>query len=443
MLLDVRYTLVGDTAVAYAVIGEGPVDLLIAPPVNSHLDIQAELPEWLDFHRSLGRFARVMVFDKRGTGLSDPLPGTGVSTLEERVDDMMAVMDAVGSRRAAIMGYGEGGAAASLMAATYPDRVSHLVLLNTTACLRKRDDYPWGWDPVETPMSNWLANFGKPDPKVIGILGSTFNQEARIRDWGTKWVRSGSSPGLYRALQRVAMEIDVRRVLPTIGAPTLVMHCAGNQVLLPENGMYLARHIPNARYVELAGDEHYPFLGDNAHLLAEIEEHLTGARTIEEAERVLATVLFTDIVDSTQTAARMGDREWKALLSRHHDAVRTEIARHRGREIATAGDGFLATFDGPARAVKCARHVHDAVEPFGIKLRAGLHTGEIELHDDTIAGIGVHIAARVASLAGPGEVLVSRTVKDLVAGSGITFADRGTHELKGVPEPWQVFAADA
>ncbi|HVL90419.1 MAG TPA: adenylate/guanylate cyclase domain-containing protein [Actinomycetota bacterium] len=440
MLFDINYALVGETAVAYTVIGDGPVDLLIAPPVNSHLDIQSELPEWVEFHQRLGQFARVFVFDKRGTGLSDPLPGTGVSTLEERVDDMLAIMEHAGSERVAVMGYGEGGAAAALFAATHPDRTSHLILLNTTACLRRRDDYPWGWDPVDTPMANWLANFGKEEPLLKARLGSALS-DPRIRMWATRWVRSSSSPLLYRALQKVAMDIDVRKVLPAISAPTLVMHCTDNHILDPQNGRFLAAHIAGARFVELPGDEHYPFLGDNAALIAEIEEHLTGSRTVEEAERVLATVLFTDIVDSTQTAARMGDREWKTLLTRHHEAVRDEIARHRGREIATAGDGFLATFDGPARAVRCAWNVHKAVEPYGIRLRAGLHTGEIELHGDTIAGIGVHIAARVASIAGAGEVLVSRTVRDLVAGSGISFVDRGRHTLKGVPDEWEIYAA--
>jgi len=441
VLFDIHYASVGETAVAYVSIGDGPVDLLIAPPVNSHLDIQSELPEWLEFHRRLGSFARVLVFDKRGTGLSDPLPRTGVSTLEERIDDMLAVMEHAGSDRVAVMGYGEGGAAASLFAATHPDKTSHLILCNTTACLRKRDDYPWGWEEQDTPMTQWLSTFGKHNPELFRRLGIAFD-EPRIREWGTRWVRSSSSPGIYRALQRVAMDIDVRTVLPAISAPTLVMHCTDNHILDPQNGRYLAEHIAGARYVELAGDSHYPFLGDNAALLAEIEEFLTGSRTNEEAERILATVLFTDIVDSTQTAARMGDRDWKALLTRHHEAVRTQIARHRGREIATAGDGFMATFDGPARAVRCAWCIHDAVDPLGVRLRAGLHTGEIELHGETIAGIGVHIAARVASIAGPGEVLVSRTVKDLVAGSGIHFGERGARTLKGVPEPWEIYAAE-
>jgi pimeloyl-ACP methyl ester carboxylesterase len=437
-----RYATVGEAAVAYQVLGDGPGDLVVAPPVYSHMDLQWEERHFAAFLERLASFSRLILFDKRGTGLSDPLPRTGAPTLEERMDDMIAVMDAVGCKRAALFGYGEGGPTCILFAATYPDRTTQLVLCNTAARLLRAEDYPWGWEPSATPMDEALADYANPDLEVFYRSAPSHMNDPGFRDWWIRLLRASAPPGVYRALQRVAMDIDIRRVLPTLSMPTLVMHRADNRIVEVGNGRYLAERIPGARFVELPGADHHPWMGPSEPVLEEIQEFLTGTRPSPEHDRVLATVLVTDIVGSTERAAALGDRRWREVLEEQRAVVRLQLERFRGREIDTAGDGFLCTFDGPARAIRCALAVVECVRPLGLEVRAGLHTGECEMVGDGIAGIAVHIGARVAALAQPGEVLVTSTVRDLVAGSGIRFADRGEHALKGVPDPWRIFAAE-
>jgi class 3 adenylate cyclase len=353
------------------------------------------------------------------------------------MDDVRAVMAAAGCERAALIGVSEGGPMSALFAATYPDRTAALVLYGTFAEFRS-------WVPTPEHLEHFLhaidATWGTGESLLH--LAPSVADDPRFRRWWARHERLGASPGAAMDLMRMNSEIDVRHVLPAIRVSTLVLHRSGDVFVDVGGGRYVAAHIPEAKYVELPGVDHPPFVGDAEAVLQEVEEFLTGVRPAPEPDRVLATVLFTDIVRSTERAAELGDRRWRDLLGAHHTAVRRELERFRGREVDTAGDGFLATFDGPARAVRCARAIHDAVRPLGIELRAGLHTGEIELLGDDIGGIAVHIAARVAALAGPGEVLASSTVKDLVAGSGLRFEDRGTRALKGVPDEWRLFAAE-
>jgi class 3 adenylate cyclase len=443
MTIDIRYARVGEQYVAYALSGSGPVNLVLAPPVVSNIEVEQDDPYYRRFVERLGSFASVAVFDKRGTGLSDPIIGTGVSTLEQRMDDILAVMDALRWEQVALLGYAEGGSLCMLFAASYPERVSSLILVNAAARLLKADDYPWGWEPATTPMHEAAAKWGRVDYPFL----ERFSPGMRTHpDWDefvrhhARWQRFGASPGIFLALQRVAMEIDVRGILPAVRCPTLIMHRRDNRIVEVGNGRYLADHIPDSKYIELPGADHYPWHDDADTVLDNVHEFITGHQPAPELDRVLATILFTDIVGSTARAASMGDHAWKDLLNQHHTIVRRELARFRGREIDTAGDGFFATFDGPARAVKCALSIRDAVRTIGLEIRAGLHTGECEIMGSNIGGLAVHIGARVASRAEPSEVLVSSTVRDLVAGSGITFADRGVHELKGVPEEWHIFA---
>jgi class 3 adenylate cyclase len=351
------------------------------------------------------------------------------------MDDVRAVLAAAGSERAAVLGMSEGGAMSALFAATYPDRTAALVLYGTFAEFRS-------WVPTEEHLTHFLHAIaetwgtGQSLPHFVPSLAD----DRRFRSWWARYERRGASPGAAMDLMRMNSEIDVRHVLPTIRVPTLVLHRTGDVTVDVEAGRYQAAHIPGAKYVELAGIDHLPFAGDSEAVLQEIEGFLTGARPVPEPDRVLATVLFTDIVGSTELAARLGDRRWRDLLDAHHAAVRSELSRFRGREVKTAGDGFLATFDGPARAARCAVSITQVVRPLGLEVRAGVHTGEVELMGDDIGGIAVHTGARVAAEAGSGEVLVSSTVKDLVAGSGIEFDDRGAHTLKGVPGEWRLFA---
>jgi class 3 adenylate cyclase len=434
-----RYAKTGDVHVAYQVVGAGGIDLVYVPGWISHLEYAWEEPSYARFLNRLTSFTRLIMFDKRGTGMSDR--DAGLPTLEERMDDVRAVMDAVGSERAAIFGTSEGGNMSVLFAATYPERTIALVTFGIFAKRIWSDDYPWAPTPEEREA--WYAKLEREwgGPTELETLAPTKVSDQRFAAWWGSYLRMGASPQAALTLARTNTQIDIRDVLPTIRVPTLVLHRTEDRDVSVEEGRYIAGRIPEARLVELPGQDHLMFAGDQDALLDEIEEFLTGVRRGPDPDRVLATVLFTDIVGSTARAAEVGDRGWHDLLERHHAVVRRALGRFRGREVDTAGDGFLATFDGPARAIQCARAIMEGVGELGLEVRAGLHTGECERAGDRVRGIAVHIGARVASLARPGEVLVSSTVKDLVAGSGIRFEERGERELKGVPGRWRLFAA--
>ena len=434
----------GEVNIAYQVVGEGPLDLVFVSGWVSNLDLMWEDPSYARFLRRLASFSRLILFDKRGTGLSDRVPETDLPTLEARMDDVRAVLDAAGAERAALLGHSEGGPMCLLFAATYPERTNALVLIGTYARRLIGEGYPFGATPEA--YDAFLAEIadGWGGPVGLEVRAPSLADDERFRTWWSDYLRMSASPGAALALTRMNGQIDVRPALRTIEVPTLVVHRSGDRALPVEGARYIAERIRDVRLVELPGDDHLPFVGDQDAILDEIEEFLTGARRGAESDRVLATVLFTDIVGSTERAVELGDRDWRDLLDSHHLLVRRELERWRGTELATAGDGFLATFDGPARAIRCACGVRDAVRGLGLEIRAGLHTGECEVRGDTIAGIAVHIGARVAALAAAGEVLVSSTVRDLVAGSGIEFDERGEHDLKGVPGRWQLYSvADA
>ena len=437
-----QYALSGDVAIAYQVFGSGPLDLVITPGAVSHVELQWENRHAARFLERLARFARVLIFDKRGTGMSDRV-ATG--TLEERMDDVRAVMDAAGSERAALFGVSEGGPLSILFAATYPARTQALLLFGTFARIGRGPDYPFGRPREEImPLYDQLVRtWGEPNPAFLESATPSLADDPELLVWWAKYLRVSASPGAFFALMRMNLDIDVRHVLPSIHVPTLVLHRTGDRVVEIGRGRHLAEHIADATFVELPGTDHFSFVGDTDAIVDEVEEFLTGTRHAPEVDRVLTTVLFTDIVGSTARAAALGDHAWGELNARHYTLARRELARYRGREVNTAGDGFFATFDGPARAVRCAAALRDAVRPLGLEVRAGLHTGEVELHGDQVSGLAVHIGARVGALAGAGEVLVSSTVKDLVAGAGITFEDRGGQVLKGVPGEWRLFAVTA
>ena len=435
---DVRFARSGDVDVAYRVVGDGPIDLVYVQGWVTHLDVYWELPAFRRYSEQLGEFTRLILFDKRGMGMSDRVPGT--TTLEERMDDIRAVMDAVGCERAAVMGESEGGPLSMLFAAAHPERTVALVLQGAEVRERTDEDWPWGEDTAEAfeaAMASVPETWGRGSG-IYTIAPSLVGQDWP-QEWWSRVQTHAMTPGSAEAFMRMAFEIDVRHVAPSINVPTLVVHTVGDRVCHVENARFLARTIPDARYVELPGDEHVPWF-DSELALGEIREFLTGRRETATPNRMLATVLFTDLVGSTARAAELGDRRWRDVLEQHHAAVRRELVRYDGREVDTAGDGFFATFDGPARAIRCAQTVVDAVRPLGLAVRAGVHTGEVELADGKVAGIAVNIGARVAGLANAGEVLVSGTVKDLVAGSGLGFEDRGSAALKGVPGEWRLFA---
>jgi class 3 adenylate cyclase len=399
-----------------------------------------EEPSISRFLLRLARFCRVLCFDKRGSGVSDALPLASLPTLEQWTDDVRAVMQAAGTARAALFGHSQGGQMAMLFAATYPAQTSALVLADS--CARQYDDpdQPGDFSVAERQLSLDRVESQWGTAATLDFLAPSLARNERFRHWYGRYERLSLGPRMVRAVVAADFENDLRAVLPAIRVPTLVLHRAGNRFIDVRHGRYLAEHITGARFVELAGEDHLFHAGDGEAMLGEVEEFLTGVRSVAEADRVLATVLFTDIVGSTERAAALGDRAWHELLDAHHAIVRRELDRHRGREIQFQGDGLLATFDGPARAIRCACAISQAVRSLGLEIRAGLHTGEIELAGSTIRGIAVHIGARVAAQAGAGEVLVSSTVKDLVAGSGIGFLDRGSHALKGVPGAWTLFA---
>ena len=440
MVPETRYARSGNLHIAYQVAGEGPVDLVFVHGWISHIEHLWEEPSRARLLNRLASFSRLILLDKRGTGLSDPVPLDKLPTLEERMDDLRAVMDAAGSQRAALLGTSEAGALNLLFSATHPDRTAALILLNSYARLTWAEDYPCGIrsNDAERLLEAIESGWGK-GVAFEALVASQSDNEV-MRNWWARYQRQAASPGTAVTLLRRAFDTDARGVLSAISVPTLILHKAGDPFTGPEHGRYLAERIPAARYVELTGIDHLFFAEDSARLVAEIQEFLTGVRDASEPDRVLATVLFADIVGSTELAAKMGDRRWQDIIQSYYAAVRDELARFRGTEINTAGDGMFASFDGPARAIRCGRAICEAVRGLGIDVRIGIHTGECELIAAKIGGIAVHIGARVAALAQPGEVLVSTTVRDLVAGSGLQFEERGIHTLKGVPGAWPLYA---
>ncbi len=427
--------------VAYQVFGEGPLDIVFAPDHPSNLEIMWEEPTLARFLTRLSSMGRVICFDMRGVGVSDPVPLGALPTIEEWMNDIRTVVDAVGTGRVVLYGYGTGGKMAILFAATYPERSSALILQDVTARFLRAPDYPFGLPPelVSRNMEHIATRWGTGE--LADESAPSMANNPAFRQWKARYERLCMSPGAFAAMYRcTVIEPDLRPVLATVRTPTLVIS-RNNRFIRPEHGRYLAQHIPQARYVELPDTDYEFHAGDTDAIMTEVQEFLTGDRALPDDDRVLATVLFTDVVGSTERAAAMGDRAWRDLIERHHALVRRELTRFRGREVDTAGDGFLATFDGPARAVRCALAIRDAVRGLGIEVRIGLHTGECERIGEKIGGIAVHIGARVSGAAGPGEVLVSGTLKDLVAGSGLRFVERGKHALKGISGEWNLFAA--
>ena len=437
---ETRYAKSGDVHIAYQVTGNGPGALVFVPGFVSHVECMLEEPHLVHFFDRLGSFCQLIRFDKRGTGLSDRVGD--MPTLEQRMDDVCAVMDAAGIKRAALLGMSEGGPMCAVFAATYPERTSALILYGAVARQAWASDHQWGrtHEQLEAFLKRVEKNWGTG--AFADVYAPSLARDDSYRRWSARFERTSASPGAALTLLQMNMKIDARHVLPTICVPTLILHRTGDQVNSVEHGRHMANQIPGAKYVELAGVDHVPWAGDVEVPLGEIAEFLTGERHAREPDRVLVTVLFTDIVGATERVAALGDRRWAELLMQHHALVRQQLAQFRGREIDTAGDGFLASFDGPARAVRCAWAVSRAVRSLGIQIRAGLHTGECEVIGEKLGGIGVHIGARVAALAAADEVLVSSTVKDLVAGSGLRFAERGVHVLRGVPGKWQLFAVE-
>lgn len=437
---ETHYASSGDLSIAYQVVGDGDVDVVYVPGWVSHVELQWEPSPVSGFIHGLARFARVITFDKRGTGLSDRSLGAG--TLEDRMDDVRAVMDAAGVDRAALLGMSEGGPLSMVFAASNPERVTSLVLFASFARAVSGPDYPHGASPrraaqlLDAIPSLWgtgvLLSANAPDPpEGIDALGAA-----------ARFERHASTPGVATAIMRANVEIDVRDVLPAISVPTLIVHCDADPFISVDHARYLAGHIAGARYVEVPGDFHVTWRPERyGPALEAIEEFLTGTAHAHEPDRALKTILFTDIVDSTATAAQLGDARWRELLDAHDTVVRREVERFRGTEVSTTGDGFLVAFDGPARAIRCAHAIVDAVAAVGLRVRAGVHAGECEIRGDDLAGMAVHIGARVSARAEPGEVLVTSTVRDLVAGSGLDFEDAGDHALKGVPGTWRLLRA--
>ena len=430
-----KYARSGDVHIAYRIFGDGPRDIVLIPGTISHVELSWEVPSNEHLLKRLTAFARVIVFDKRGQGLSDRV---AEQTLEERVGDVRAVMDAASSERATIYGWSEGGPMCLMFAATYPARTSTLVLYGTFASMKNE---PWMvTSEVFDKALAWLVEHWG-EGILVRLNAPSRRDDPAFLQWFAKIERAAASPGSVRALMTANYEIDVRHLLPTIQAPTLILHRVGDNLVPVSAGRYLADHIPGARYVELPGSDHLVLDQETQDVIAdEIEEFITGTRRHLEPDRVLATVMFVDIARSTERAAELGDARWRELLSNYYAVLRRELSAFRGHEVNTAGDGLLATFDGPARAIRCAPSVREKMRPLGLQVRTGLHTGECELIGGDIGGIAVHIAARVEAAAGPDEVMVSSTVKDLVAGSGLQFVDRGAHTLKGVPGEWRLFA---
>jgi len=448
MVPETQYARSGDVSIAYQVTGEGPFDIVFVPGSGSHVELAWEVPVIRAWFVRFGSFARVIHFDKRGTGMSDSV--SPATALETRMDDVRAVMDASGSERAAVIGLSEGGPMSALFAATYPDRVWALVLWGAMAKETRTPDYPWGDDEAESlqAIADIAVNLSERPRRLEARAREACpsSTEEEIKALAT-YFRNALTPGGAADLARMNLAIDIRDVLPAIRVPTLVLHNTGDPWVDVGNGRYLGDHIPGATYVEFPTEGHIPSTGTSGPYVDEIERFLlrawdAGAWEESEPDRVLSTVLFTDIVGSSERAAALGDREWRKTLEQHHELVRRQLVRFRGREVDTAGDGFFASFDGPARAIRCACAISESVGELGLDVRAGLQTGECEVVDEKVAGIAVHTGARVASQAQPGEVLVSSTVKDFVAGSEIQFADRGVAALKGIPGEWRLFAVE-
>ena len=445
---ETRYARSGDVSIAYQVTGDGPFDVVFVPGFVSHVELSWDVPGMAAFNRRLASFCRLIRFDKRGTGMSDRV--SGVPTLETRMDDVRAVMDATGCERAALVGVSEGGPMSILFTATYPERAWALALCGTFARMRWAADYPFGISDEEIRRDDEETKQGWETPEAAIAIARAVAPESshdELQAFATL-LRQSASPGAVLALNHMNNEIDVRDVLPAIRVPTLVLNREGEHPFIRQGSAYLEQHIAGARHVELPGSSHAPFAGDSESYARAIEHFLQEVWAEEaaaepEPDRVLATILFTDIVGSTAKAVELGDAGWRDLLEDHHATVRRLLLRYRGTELDTAGDGFFASFDGPARGIRCARAITESVRDLGIEVRAGLHTGECERVNSKVGGIAVHIGARVAAEAGPGEVIVSSTVKDLVAGSGIAFRDRGAAELKGVPGEWRLFEVES
>lgn len=445
---EVRYARSGDVNIAYSVVGDGPFDIVfVSGWILSNLET-AWQGSAAEFFRDLASFSRLILLDKRGTGLSDRT--TGVPDLETRIDDIRAVMDAAGSKRAAVVGVSEGGPMTLMFAATHPERIAAAVVYGTLASFTKAEDYPW-----EPTLEDLLERLQRRAPRVgttgwmdesLQVMAPSKANDEEVKRWWRRWIQTSGSPGAIIALARMNIEIDVRHTLPAIAVPTLVLHRIGDQDTVVGGARYIASKVPGAELVELQGSDHSWWL-NSGQITREIERFLKGVWDkgeweVVESDRILATILFTDIVGSTARIAELGDRRWRDLLQQHHGLVRRQLVRFAGREIDTAGDGFFASFDGPARAIRCATAIASSVRELGLEIRAGLHTGECELVDGKVGGIAVHIGARVAAEAAPGEVLVSSTVKDLVAGSGIQFRERGAVELKGIPGEWRLYVVE-
>ena len=434
-----QYAKSGDVSIAYQVSGEGPLDVVLVPGFISHVELAWEFPPARRNLERLGAFSRLIAFDKRGTGLSDPV--IGAPTLEERMDDVRAVMDAAGVEHAALLGASEGGAMYILFAATYPERTDALVLYGSMARTAWAEDYPIG-TPKEALLEGtmeWIAPHAD-EGAFVEVMAPTAVEDPMAIQGFLRFQRYAATPAMMQQLYMMYIDVDVRPALPAVHAPTLVLHRRGDRAVNRRAGQYIAERIPGARYVELPGHDHALFSGDTDAIFDEVEEFLTGVRHGAAVDRVLATVMFTDIVGSTEKAAELGDRRWRELLEAQVDVLRRELARFKGREVKQIGDGCLATFDGPQRAIRCGQALVQAVKSIGVDIRVGLHTGEVEMMGDDVGGIAVHIASRINGLAEPGRVFCSGTVKDLVVGSGIAFEDQGVQILKGVPDEWRIFA---
>ncbi|RZL86943.1 MAG: adenylate/guanylate cyclase domain-containing protein [Variovorax sp.] len=437
---EIRYAKSGEYHIAYQVIGKGPFDLVFIPGFVSSVEGGWEDPQLAHFYKRLASFARLILFDKRGTGMSDPVSVHQFPTLEQRMDDVRAVMDAAGSRKAALVGVSEGGPLSLLFAASHPDRTSAIVLIGAFARIAWAPDHAFGappemhWGMLERMEQRWGQGV------LLSAFAPSLAKNAAARESWARLQRRAASPSAAAAASRMAYEIDVRSILPAIRVPTMVLHRIDDQMVSVEHARYFARHIPEAKLVEFPGVDHFFWVGDADAYIDHVEEFLTGERHAAEPDRVLASILFVDIVGSTEKAAQLGDSRWHDLLDRFYSVVRRQLERFRGYEVDTAGDGLFASFDGPARAVRCAAAIGSGARLLGLEVRAGVHAGECEVMGAKIGGIAVHIGARVASQASPNEILVSGTVKDLVAGSGMAFQDRGVHSLRGVPGQWHLYA---
>jgi pimeloyl-ACP methyl ester carboxylesterase len=437
---DISYAHSGDINIAYQIVGSGPLDLVFVPGYISNLALSWEEPRLARFLERLGSFCRLIMFDKRGTGLSDPVPPERPPTLEVRMDDVRAVLDAADSEHASLLGFSEGGAMAALFAATYPQRTRSLILWGSAPRLAWAEDWPWGVTRADGLAMLEKARKGEAPP--IEWLSPTAKGDPVAERWWSRMYRLSASPSMVASLLFMNGRYDVRDVLPAIRAPTLILHRTGDRVIDVRSSRSMAEQIPEARYVELSGSDHWPWFGDTDAVLSEIETFVTGTKLAPPADRRLATILFTDIVGSTRLVTELGDAAWKQVLDQHDRISDQAIETFEGRLIKRTGDGAHAVFDRPGRGIQCAVTIRDQLEELGLELRAGLHTGECEFRDDEVDGVAVHLAARVAAEAEGGDVLVTRTIRDLMAGSGIGFSDRGSHELHGFTDTWELYAVE-